>query len=354
MKAARWHGRRDVRVEDVPRPEPGPGEALLRVTWCGICGTDVEEYLEGPVIIPTARPNGLTGRRAPLTMGHEFTGTVEALGEGVDTLRVGQRVAPEAVLFCGLCPYCRQHQYALCLNWAALGLQADGGLAEYAVVPAFSCAPLPDSLSDEEGALVEPTEVAVRAVAKAPPRLGGSVAVLGGGAIGLLVLQVAHAAGAGAVYLVEPRASRRALALELGAAAAVDPTTTDWMDELRDRCDGLGPEVVLECAGTRDSAGLAVRAARKGGRIVLVGITPDTVPIPTLDILVGEKRVIGTIQHHYDEDLPAAIQLLADGRVRAAPLISARIPLDAVVGQGFLALADRARDTLKILVSPSI
>lgn len=352
MKAARWHGRRDVRVEEVPTPEPGPGEALLRVTWCGICGTDLEEYLEGPVLIPVDQPNGLTGRTAPLTLGHEFTGRVAALGPGVERLRVGERVAPDIVLFCGQCFYCRNHQYALCTRWAALGLHADGGLAEYALVPAAHCARLPDTLSDEEGALVEPTEVAVRAVRKAAIALGARVAVLGGGTVGLLALQAARAAGAGEVYLLEPRPERRALGLELGATAALDPTDPDWLEALRERCGGLGPDAVLECAGAPTSADLAIRAARKGGRVVLVGITPDPVPISTLEILVGEKQVVGSIQHHYDEDLPAAIQLLADGRIRAAPLISARVPLDRVVEDGFQALANPSRGHLKILVQP--
>ena len=223
MKAARWHRRGDVRVEDVPCPSPGPGELLLRVSWCGICGTDVEEFLAGPTIIPVEVPNGLTGRVAPITLGHEFVGSVAAFGEGVTGFELGERVAPEVVLFCGRCFFCRRHEYALCLNWAALGLMADGGLAEYAVVPAFSCARLPASLPDEEGALIEPTEVAVRAVRKSDLRLGESVAVVGGGTIGLLVLQVARAAGAGAAYLIEPRPSRRELGLSLGATAAFAP-----------------------------------------------------------------------------------------------------------------------------------
>ncbi len=194
-------------------------------------------------------------------------------------------------------------------------------------MPAFACVRLPDSLSDAEGALVEPTEVAVRAVNKAPPRLGDVVAVLGGGTIGLLTLQVSRAAGAGEVVVVEPRPARRALALELGAAAALDPADPGWMDELRRRAGGLGPDVVFECAGRPDSASLAIRMARKGGRIVLVGITGGQVPVDTLDLLIGEKTVIGTIQHHYDEDLPAAVRLLADGRVRGRPLVTAEIPL---------------------------
>jgi (R,R)-butanediol dehydrogenase / meso-butanediol dehydrogenase / diacetyl reductase len=167
MKAARWHGRRDVRVEDVPVPTPGRGEILLRVNLCGICGTELEEYRHGPLVIPTARLHPLTGHRAPLTMGHEFFGVVEGLGPGVDGLREGDRVVPDIVLFCDACVFRRRHQYALCEKWAAIGLHCDGGLAEYVTVPAFACVRLPGSLSDAEAALVEPTEVAVRAVNKA-------------------------------------------------------------------------------------------------------------------------------------------------------------------------------------------
>jgi (R,R)-butanediol dehydrogenase/meso-butanediol dehydrogenase/diacetyl reductase len=352
MKAARWHGRRDVRLEEVPEPRPAPGELLIEVSYCGICGTDLEEYQAGPGLIPVEQPNGLTGRAAPLTLGHEFVGSVAALGEGVTAFRVGDRVAPEVVLFCGKCFFCRRHEYALCVNWAAIGLMADGGLAQYAVVPAFSAARLPDSLSDEEGALVEPTEVAVRAVRKSELRLGERVAVVGGGTIGLLTLQVARAAGAGAVHLIEPQERRRGLGVALGAAGAFDPGVNDWQAELREVCDGVGPDVVFECAGVSESADLAIHTARKGGRIVLVGIHAERVPITTLEIIVGEKRLVGSVQHHYDEDLPVAVQLLAEGKVQVRPLITAREPLERVVSGGFRALIEKPDKHLKVLISP--
>jgi (R,R)-butanediol dehydrogenase / meso-butanediol dehydrogenase / diacetyl reductase len=353
MKAARWHGRGDVRIEDVPRPAPAAHELLLRVSWCGICGTDVEEYLSGPIIVPVDVPNGLTGRTAPLTLGHEFVGTVAAVGRDVDGFEVGERVAPEVVLFCGHCFYCRRHDYALCQNWAALGLMADGGLAEYAVVPAFSCARLPGVLSDAEGALVEPVEVAVRAVRKSELRLGDSVAVIGGGTIGLLTLQVARAAGASATYLVEPRHNRRQLASTLGATASFSPNQPGWQQELREACNAVGPDVVFECAGAMETPDLALHVARKGGRIVLVGIHPERVPFSTLELIVGEKHVVGSVQHHYDEDLPSAVQLLAEGKVRVGPLISDRVPLERVVEDGLQALAQRPEEHLKIIVSPN-
>jgi len=176
--------------------------------------------------------------------------------------------------------------------------------------------------------------------------------VVGGGAIGLLVLQTARATGARAVYVVEPGRRRRELARALGADAAIDPADRAWQDELTERCDGLGPDVVLECAGVRGAADAAVAIARKGGRIVLVGIVKEPVPIRLLEITLGEKQVVGSVQHDSDHDLPAAVHLLATGRVNGRALVTARIPLDRVVEDGFEALTPGG-DQVKILVEPS-
>jgi (R,R)-butanediol dehydrogenase / meso-butanediol dehydrogenase / diacetyl reductase len=352
VKAARWFGRGDVRVVDVPEPAAGPGQVVLRVGSCGICGTDLEEYRHGPVTIPATKPHPLTGRTAPVTLGHEFWGTVAEVGSGAaGGLAAGERVAPEVCLACGRCGYCRAGQPALCVNWATIGLHADGGLAEYALVPAAACARLPASVADEEAALVEPLEVAVRAVRHSGLRLGERAAVVGGGAIGLLVLQTALAAGAREVFVVEPQAGRRRLAVELGAAAALDPADPAWTAELAERCDGLGPEVALECAGAPASPDAAVAAVRKGGRVVLVGVHADAVPVRLLDVVLGEKQVVGSVQHDPAIDLPAAIHLLASGQVRVRPLVTARVPLARVVRDGFEALATPG-EHLKVLVGP--
>ena len=191
------------------RPDPEPrarASVLLRVSWCGICGTDVEEYRDGPVVIPVDGPNPLTGQCAPVTLGHEFAGEVVEVGAEVRGLAVGDRVVPDICLFCGECHYCRRHEYALCLDWAAIGLHGDGGLAEYVRVPARQCVRLPDAISDEEAALIETIEVAVRAIRHAGVRLGDSVAIVGDGAVGLITLQVARAAGATKVILLGHRA----------------------------------------------------------------------------------------------------------------------------------------------------
>ena len=150
MQAALWHARDDVRVEEVPEPgAPGPGEVIIRVGACGICGTDLEEYRAGPLFIPVGRPNSLTGRQAPIILGHEFAGEVVEVGRGVTEFRPGDRVAPDVLLYCGTCYWCRRHQVMLCEKMAALGLSGDGGLAEYCRAPAAMCRPVPAALPIE-------------------------------------------------------------------------------------------------------------------------------------------------------------------------------------------------------------
>jgi (R,R)-butanediol dehydrogenase/meso-butanediol dehydrogenase/diacetyl reductase len=350
MRAARWHGRGDVRVEDVPVPRPGPGEVLLRVSWCGICGTDIEEYRDGPVVIPVERPNPLTGQRAPVTLGHEFAGEVAEIGPGVDGIAVGDRVVPDICLFCGECHYCRRHEYALCVSWAAIGFHGDGGLAEYVKVPARMCARLPDEIGDEEAALIETTEVAVRAVRKAGIRLGDSVAVVGDGAVGLITLQVARAAGATTVILLGHRTTRLDIGRRLGASAAFDTTHPGWARSVAHMTDGLGVDAAIECGGRAEAIRDSIAATRKGGRIVLLAVLGAAVPVDTWAIVEGERTVIGSVQHHFDEDLPIAVRLMASGLVDVRPLITRRISLERVVADGFAA-PGAGRHDIKILVS---
>lgn len=354
MKAAVWHGRGDVRVEAVPDPgSPGPREVIIRVACCGICGTDLEEYRSGPHNIPVGRPHALTGKQAPLILGHEFAGEVVEIGRAVTGLRPGDRVAPDTILYCGRCFWCSRHQYVLCEHFSALGLMRDGGLATYCAAPGAMCLRIPGHMSFEAAALAEPTAVAVRAVRRSALQIGERVAIVGGGTIGLLVLQVAQAAGAGEAYVIEPSEFRRHKAHDLGATATLDPHAADVQAELLDLTGGIGPDLVIECAGAPQTAAHAIRWTRRGGRTVLVGYTPESVPLDLGDFLLGEKQVLASLSHIYDEDYAVALRLLADGRIEAEPLISHRIPIDRIVSEGFDRLTGEQREeTLKVLVLP--
>ncbi len=253
MQAVRWHAPRDVRLDEVPAPSAPRGEVIVEVAACGLCGSDLHEYLHGRVDIPK-RPHPLTGVMPPVTLGHEFAGRVVALGPGVGDFRPGDRVAVNPCLTCGECAWCRRGQSNLCAKLGTLGLSRDGALAPLVAVPTSGCHRLPAEVDDEQAAVVEPLAVAVHACARARLQGGERVAVIGGGAIGLLVLQVLRAKGAAFVVVVEPRAERRRLALELGADAVIDPDAEDpartiadlnGSERIRAFCETVGAPIVI-------------------------------------------------------------------------------------------------------------
>lgn len=353
MQAAVWHARNDIRVETVPDPSaPGPGEVIIRVGACGICGTDLEEYRAGPLFIPVGAANPLTGRQAPLILGHEFAGEVVEVGRGVTAFKAGDRLAPDVLITCGECYWCKRNQLSLCDSLAALGLMGDGGLAEYCRLPVNMAVKLPAGLSDDHAAMAEPLAVAVRAVRRGRMLAGETVAVFGGGTIGLFCLQVARAAGAAEVFVVEPLANRRDLAQQLGASAVVDPRHEDAVAALRGYTRGIGPDLVLEASGAVPVTPVAIQSARKGGRIVLVGLPVAPTSFNFFQVVAAEKEIIGSLSHVYDEDYTTAVRWLGDGRVLAEPLISARIPLNRLMEDGLRRLEERASETLKVIVKP--
>ena len=353
MRAAVWHARNDIRVEDVPAPSaPAAGEVIIKVGACGICGTDLEEYRAGPLFIPVDEPNPLTGKKAPLILGHEFAGEVVEVGKDVADFKVGDRLAPDVIIACGHCYWCKRNQLSLCDSMAALGLMGDGGLAEYCRLPVNMAVKLPAGLADAHAAMAEPLSVAVRAVRRGRMMAGETVVVFGGGTIGLFCLQVARAAGAAEVFVVEPLANRRALAMQLGASDVIDPRTTYPAAAVRAWTRGVGPEQVLEASGGPAVVPVAIETARKGGRVVLVGLPVGPTTFNFFHVVATEKEVIGSLSHVYDEDYFTAIRWLGDGRVLAEPLISARVPLSRLIVDGLERLEQRPSETLKVIILP--
>lgn len=353
VRAVRWHGRGDVRVETVPDPTPGPDDVVIKVGYCGICGTDLEEFRHGPIWVPVDRPNPLTGQKAPIVLGHEFAGEVVAVGRNVTGFKVGDHVAPDVLIYCGDCYWCRRHQVNLCRHMAALGLAGDGGLAEYCAVPAGMCELVPAGVDDAAAALAEPLAVAVRAVRRGRLLVGETVCVVGAGAVGLLALQAARAAGALAVFVVERANARKRLAAGLGAAAVLDPGDGDTAERLRDLTGGVGPDVVVESAGGPGTWAFAASLVRRGGRVVVVGLNSTPAPVNVTETIVApEIEVIGSLSHVYDEDFRAAVRMLGDGRIDAERIISHRIPLEEAVAGGLERLETAKDETLKIVVRP--
>jgi (R,R)-butanediol dehydrogenase/meso-butanediol dehydrogenase/diacetyl reductase len=350
VKALRWHARHDVRLDSVPEPTAGPGEVVVAVGVCGICGSDLHEYLDGPLYIPTA-PHPLTGVAPPVTLGHEFAGRVIGVGRDVDRVRAGDRVAVNPCLLCGTCAWCRRGQLNHCARLASLGLSRDGAFAPLVAAPASGCHVLPAELGDDEGAFVEPLAVAVHAVRRARLSPGARVVVIGAGPIGLLLLQVLRARGAGWVAVVEPRAERRRLAHELGADHVLDPAAGDPARAVAERTAEDRAELTFECVGSAPAFASAVRVTGKGGRIVLVGLVPATVPVNLLQLLAHEKEIVGSSA--YVDEFPEAIALLAGGQVRVAPLVTARVPLEDALDRGLEALRRPEAGHVKILVRPT-
>lgn len=350
MKAARFHGPGDIRIDDVPEPRVGPGQVEVTVDWCGICGTDLHEYLEGPIFIPPkGSPHPITGAEVPVVMGHEFAGVVTATGSGVTGVAEGDRVAVEPYYVCGDCPACAAGRYNICRKLGFVGLAGDqGGFAEKCVVDQRWVHPLGD-LPTDIGALVEPLAVGYHAVRLSGIREGGTAAVFGSGPIGLVTTSVLRAAGA-RVVVVEPAAARKAKAHTAGADVVLDPSETDVPDAIRDLTGGAGADVAFECAGIDRVLASAVGSVRPGGTVVNVAIWGHVPQLAMNDLVLSEITVVGSLA--YCGDHADTIALLRDGRVDAAPFITGRIGLDALVDGGFRELIDNKEENVKILVSP--
>jgi (R,R)-butanediol dehydrogenase/meso-butanediol dehydrogenase/diacetyl reductase len=352
MKALVFHNVQDIRFEpDWPDPRPlKPGEVKIATSWCGICGTDMEDYHEGAVV-PIGEPHPLSGRMAPLILGHEYSGRVTELGPGVEGLEVGQRVACECVVTCGECFWCKRGEYSTCVSMVSIGQQDDGGLAEYFIVPAANCIPIPAHLNEDVAALTEPLAVMVRAVRKGNIQAGDTVTVIGAGTIGLCGIAAARVAGAGKIISVAHGGKRAQVAAAMGATHVFDSRQDGWRERFYDLCDGIGSDVVIDCGGNVEAMRLAVELTRRQGRTVINSVVDADIPIPGLDLMLGEKEIVGTVGHSTNKEFRWALGFLADGRIDVEPIISDRIHLSEGLEKGFERLA-KDRDQIKILVTP--
>jgi (R,R)-butanediol dehydrogenase/meso-butanediol dehydrogenase/diacetyl reductase len=335
MKAAVFRGIGHVEVTDAPQPEPGPGEVMVHVGYCGICGSDIEA-LE-------------TGMYEPgVIIGHEFAGTVAELGPDVAGWQVGDRVVVNSVIPCGECVPCRQGRLDACDSLTMIGFTHDGGLAEYMKVRAKGLHRLPDEMTLRQGALAEPLAVALQGVHRSRLKVGDHVLVMGAGPIGLLTLQCAALAGARAVVVTEVDPTRAALAGRLGATAVLDPTHDHVGLALSGIIGGQGPDVVYICTGQPDPYRDAISIVRKGGQIMVLGLCVEPVEADYMSVVLNELNIEGSLAGR--AAFPAAIDFIAQGRADVEALVSHEITLDEVVTGGFNLLGTPGSGAVKILV----
>lgn len=347
MKAARWHKARDIRVEDVPEPTPGPGQVKIKVKWTGICGSDLHEYVAGPIFVPVAAPHPVSHDIAPIVMGHEFSGEVAEVGEGVTKLKPGDRVVVEPILACGKCDACLHGKYNICENLGFHGLSGGGGgFSAYTVVGERWAHKMPEGLSFEQGALVEPAAVALHAVRMSSLKAGGTAAVFGAGPIGLLLIEALKVAGASAIHVVEISEQRGAKARELGATSVTDPTKEDAAARIRALSDG-GVNVAFEVTGVPAVLQQCIDATRYEGETVIVSIWEKDAPFQPNTVVLKERVLKGIIA--YRDIFPAVMDLMVQGYFAADRLVTKRIAIDDIVAEGFETLVNE-KSQIKILV----
>ncbi len=334
MRVAVLRGARDVALEERPVPVPGPGEVLVDVAAVGVCGSDVHYYEHGRI--------GRFVVEQPLVLGHEPSGTISAVGAGVDPARVGQRVSVEPGVPDLTCAQCLAGRYNLCPDVRFLATPpVDGAFAEQVVVHGAFAHPVPDAIGDDAAALLEPLSVGLWACRKGGVGPGSRVLVTGAGPIGLVAVQAARASGAAEVMVSDVNPARLRLAASLGATVAVDPAGTDLAD--------LEPDVLLECSGVPSVIGDGIRALDRAGRAVLVGMGGDEVPLPLSVVQERELLVTGTFR--YANTWPTAIALVAAGRIDLDVLVTGHYGLaDA---EASLTVGRRDPASVKVLVHPS-
>lgn len=348
MRAVVYNGRNDVTIDDVPEPEVGEGEVRLRVGYNGICGSDLHEYFAGPIFIPQGDVHPLTGRKLPLTLGHEFSGTVTEVGAGVTDVAEGDRVAVMPLYTCGRCERCTSGRSNVCAQIGFHGLMSDGGMAESTVVPAHMLHTLPEQVSLEMGALVEPMAVAYHAAVLGQVAPGGTAAVFGAGPIGIGLWFALRGMGVDDVWVVEPSGTRRAAIEKLGATT-LDPTAVDVPAAIADATGGRRADAAYDAAGVRPAVETALASIGFAKPMVSVAIYETPLATPLINLVMNESRIQGSLCYNHD-DYRNVIDLMSQGHYDTTGWVE-KIAMNDVVAEGFDAL--HAGQKMKVLVDPT-
>ena len=343
MKALVLEEYKKFALSEVPEPEIGPHDVLVRVSSCGICGSDVHGF------------DGSSGRRIPpVIMGHEASGTIATIGDAVTAFREGERVTFDSMISCGRCVFCRHGRPNLCDNRRVLGVSCNeyrrhGAFAEYVAVPEHIVFRIPDNLPFNEAAMVEPVSVAVHAVNITPVSLGDTAVVVGAGMIGLLTIQALRTAGCGRIVSVDLEDDRLAIAKTLGADDTINSRSADVPARIREMTGGLGADLVLEAVGADATVRMSIDSVRKGGVVTLIGNVTANVSFPLQSVVTREISVLGSCAS--SNDYPACLELMGRGAIRVAPMISAAVPLDRGP-EMFDRLYSREPNLTKVILNP--
>ena len=343
MKALVLKAHKQFVIEDVPVPEFGPDEVLIAVKACGICGSDVHGM------------DGSTGRRRPpVIMGHEVAGLIAKTGSAVTAWKPGDRVTFDSTIYCGQCDFCHVGRINLCSNRRVLGVSCDeyrqhGAFAEYVVVPERIMFKLPETVSFEHAAMIEALSIAMHAAERAKPAVGDTIAVVGAGMIGLLVIQCLKAAGAGTVVAVDLDADRLAVAKELGADYSVKSDAEDPVDFLKRITDGRGADGAVEVVGIGPAFDTALKCVRKGGKLTLVGNLTASVPFGMQAAVTRELTILGSCAS--SGEIPVCLDYIGRKKVNVERMISAACKLEEAPAW-FKRLHEREKGLMKVIVKP--
>ena len=351
MKAIRYHGQRDVRLENIPIPPLRPGDVRIAPKFCGICGTDVHEFLGGNNLIPKpGKPHPITGETSPLTLGHEFSGIVEEVGAGVTRIKKGDRVCVQPTIYDNDCRSCKRGLPNCCDKNGFVGLSGwGGGLCESTCVPESCVKLLPDNVSLEIGALIEPLSVGWHAIKASPWQEGDSAFIVGGGPIGLAVVQALLGRGCTNIIVSEPSVKRREFASKFGAHHVLDPMKQNVVEEVKKLTGGLGADVGFDAAGSQYAIDTAFESLRARGTLVNIAVWEKRAQINMNEIVFREKSYMGVATFSHG-DFEEVIDVISKGKMSPKSMITKTIKMGEIVDEGFMTLVNDKDSHVKILV----
>ncbi len=352
MRAAVYHGSRDIRIEDLEVPDPGPGELLIEVHAAGICGTDASEWSHGPTMFPISRRSRRSGHLGPMVPGHEFGGRVVSRGHGVEGFPDDAVVASGAGISCGQCRACTRMLTNFCEQYFTVGLQRNGALAQYVTVPASICLPVEEhGLGDDGAALVQPMSVAHHALLQGSPQPGDTVVVIGIGGVGAFLVFAAAEMGM-RVVAADLAAERLQIAGALGAHRTVEVDRgEDLASQLRAALEAPA-EVIYEVTGVDEALQAALAAVEPRGRVVAVGLGAKPVPLDVRSLTLREVSLVGTNAHVFAADFAEAARLVGRRQGGWSDVAPVALPLDALVGSGLRPMVDGRAERIKTLIDP--